>query len=134
MSEPLIDSLTLAAERRGDIAPAIMERFFALSPSAAALMEHMDSYMCGRMVEQVLLLLMEEGEQELEHYLSFEVGNHEAYGVLLPMYGQLFEAVRDTVREAAGAQWTDAHASAWQQKTGSLLDAISDASRLRYSA
>ena len=42
-------SLELYAERHGDMAPRVYNRFFELNPKAAALMEYPDEYMRRRM-------------------------------------------------------------------------------------
>ena len=43
------------------------------------------------------------------------------------MYEHLFEAVLETVTEAAGADWTDTYHTAWQARLNTLLHSIKEA-------
>ena len=52
------DSLALFAERHGDMAPRVDERFFELNPEAAALMEYRDKYLRGRVFVSMLELFL----------------------------------------------------------------------------
>ena len=49
-------SLALYAERIGDMAPFVYERFFELDKNAKALMAYSDEHMRGRMFASVLEL------------------------------------------------------------------------------
>jgi hypothetical protein len=40
------------------------------------------------------------------------------------MYAPLLEALRDTVRDALGEDWSTAMASAWERRVQTLLDEI----------
>lgn len=126
-SDRIVESLEIVAESAGDITPEVFRNYHRLCPASAQLMDHMDDYMRGRMMDQVLLLLMEEGAEELNSYLEFETRSHESYGVEPYMYENLFSAVVATVREAAGSAWTDAHQSAWDNRVALLLASISEA-------
>jgi len=83
--------------------------------------------MRGRMMAQVLMLLMEPGEAELESYLEFETDAHAAYGVELYMYENLLAAVHETVAEALNGSFTPAMASAFSARIDHLLRAIAAA-------
>ena len=113
---PIIESLEIVAEKAGDIAPAVIHRYHARCTDSALLMDHMDNYMLGRMLDQVFLLLMEEGTAELRNYLEFETMNHLSYGVENFMYDNLFDAVFETVRSIAGDTWSAEFESAWQAR------------------
>ncbi len=126
MTDPILDSFAVAAEREGDITQAVYRRYYQHSPEAESLMSHVDPYMQGRMMEEVLGLLMTVPEELPEHYLVFETSNHAAYGVAPALYRPLFEAVRDVVRAAAGAAWTAALDAAWSERIESLEARISD--------
>ena len=58
----ILAAMEQVAEKAGDIAPAIFARYFERCGDSRALMEHMDEHMLGRMMDQVLLLIMEPGE------------------------------------------------------------------------
>jgi hypothetical protein len=113
---PIIESLEIVAEKGGDIAPAVIHSYHARCTDSAVLMDHMDTYMLGRMLDQVFLLLMEEGTTELRNYLEFETMNHLSYGVENYMYDNLFDAVFETVRSVAGDTWSAEFESAWQAR------------------
>ena len=70
-------------------------------------MDHMDEHMLGRMMAEVLTVLMAEDVDSQRDYLNFEVGSHRAYGVLGSMYSGLMVAVRDAVRTVLGPAWND---------------------------
>jgi len=129
-SSHIIESLEIVAENAGDITERVFSNYHRLCPDSARLMDHMDNYMLGRMMDQVLLLLMEDGEAELSSYLEFETKSHESYGVEPYMYENLFDAVVSTVRDAAGSAWTDEFQSAWNGRIETLLNRISRAHEL----
>ena len=118
-------SLELAGEAAGDIVPEVFSRYYAACPEAADLMSHMDQHMQGRMLEEVLRLIMTEDYSEDDVYLNYEVTNHRlSYGVQNRMYPALLAALRDTVRAALGQGWTAAFAAAWDQRIQALLAEI----------
>ena len=118
-------SFELAAERIGDIVPPVYERYFARDPDAAALMAHMDELTLGRMLTEVVRLLMSTDYAEDSGYLDFEVKNHEwAYQVRARMYGELLLSVRETVADALGAEWNAAYARAWDARITELVKEI----------
>ena len=92
-------------------------------------MEHMDEYMRGRMMDQVLLLLMETDDEELNSYLNFETRNHISYGVTDDMYESLMSAVQDVIRESLGEDFTPQVEAGFKQRTDFLLSAIQTAAR-----
>lgn len=118
-------SLELAAETVGDIVPTVFERYYRDCPDAAELMSHMDQHMQGRMLDEVLRLVMTENYADDDVYLNYEVKNHRlSYGVQNSMYPALFAAVQGTVRDAVGARWSEEFESAWQHRLQSLLAEI----------
>lgn len=131
--DSIVESLELIAERAGDINPQILKRYFDKCPSAAQLMDHMDSYMLGRMLDQVLLLVMESDDAELENYLRFETASHHSYGVENTMYEKLFEAVFEVARDSCAESWNERYQEAWQLRLDTLLARIiaADAAYLR---
>jgi hypothetical protein len=120
----LHQSLEIAAERAGDIAATVYEAYFARCPESGELMRFVDLYMRGRMLESVFELLMADEMSDQFRYLQFEAKNHASYGVLPHMYENLLAAVRDTVREACGNDWTPAMAGAWNSRLDVLLRQI----------
>ncbi len=120
----ILQSFEIAAERAGDIAPAVYEAYFARCPESRELMRFLDIYMRGRMLDSLYELLMADEMSEQFRYLQFEATNHATYGVLPHMYQNLLAAVRDTVQEACGADWTRAMAAAWNSRLDVLLREI----------
>ena len=127
LEDPVVTSLEHLAERQDDVSREIHRRFTALCPESEALMSHMDDYMVGRMMQDVLVLLMTPPEDIDRHYLSFEVGSHRAYGVTPVMFRPLLEAVRDTVREQLGSDWSQRFQAAWEQRIAMLSVRIAGA-------
>lgn len=129
ISDPVTASLEIVAERQGDVTRPIIACYHADCPASAVLMDHMDEHMLGRMVDQVLLLLMPDGDDELDNYIAFETGNHDGYGVQPEMYDNLFNAVLKTIRDIVGDQWTSEIDAAWRARIehlGAKIKAASD--------
>lgn len=126
-SSRIIESLEIVAEHAGDITSQVFKNYHHACPESAKLMDHMDNYMLGRMMDQLLLLMMEEGEQELTAYLEFETRSHQAYGVQPHMYNNLFNALLTTVQKAAGPAWTGEYQKAWENRISTLLQRIAEA-------
>ena len=120
----IIAAMELVAEKAGDISPAIFKRYFERCEDSKALMEHMDEHMLGRMMDQVLLLLMESGEEELTSYIDFETSSHRSYGVKPYMYERLMLAVQDIMVQSLGSDFSPAMAEAFQSRIDDLLGAI----------
>jgi hypothetical protein len=125
--EAITRIMELVAERAGDITARVFERYFERSEASRALMDHMDEYMLGRMMAQVLLLLMDPDDEELAGYLEFETGTHVSYGVDAGMYRSLMAAVQDVIRESLGADFTADMQTALDARIEFLLDAINHA-------
>ena len=123
----VIESLERAAERVDDIAPRVYEHYFARCPDSAALMKLTDPHMRGRMIAEVLRLVMSADPEADRGYLRFETRTHETYGVAPNMYRHLFEGLREAVRETLGAEWSDAYADAWTLRLDELLGEIESA-------
>ena len=127
-NDPVLASLEALAETGKDITSDVYERFFTLRPDAEQSMEHTDTYMRGRMMEEVLQLLMTTPDQVSEKYLQFETENHtQSYGVDLALYQPLLEAVRDTVQSGLSPDWTDKCDRAWSERITALVSAITRA-------
>ena len=121
-ADPVYRSFEQVAETLGDLVEPVYSRYFARDPAAAALMSHMDVLTRGRMLEEVLRLLMSTDFDDDQGYLDFEIRNHQgAYQVEARMYGELLEAVRDTVADAIGSEWDEVTDSAWRSRIDGLL-------------
>jgi hypothetical protein len=125
MSDPVVHSLEIAAEREGDISQAVYDAYFSRCPGSEALMAHIDHIVRGRMLEEVFRLIMLDDYSSEQAYLNFEVDNHKnAYSVEPHMYENLLGALKDTVKEAVGESWDDAFDAAWSARINSLSHEI----------
>lgn len=111
-------SLELAAEQGGDIYPAIYDAYFERCVGSR------DIHMRGRMLDSLFELLLADDVAEQFAYLRFETKNHSSWGVQQHRYENLLTAVRDTVRNACGANWTPAMAARWDTHIEALVAEI----------
>jgi len=125
IQDQIIASLEIAAEKCGDITPAVYERYFEKSPDSKNLMAHIDHLVRGKMMEEVMRLLMEEDYSSEDEYLFFEMKTHEqAYSVIKAMYGSLLIAVWEVLREGVGEDWNEDFESAWQERIQALVQVL----------
>ncbi len=120
----ILQSFELAGELAGDISPRVYEAYFARCPESRDVMQLVDQYMRGRMLESVMLMLMDDSAEGQRDYIRFEARNHVSYGALPHMYENLLAAVRDTIRDALGAQWTQSMEAAWLTRLDDVLREI----------
>jgi hypothetical protein len=123
----ILAAMERVADKAGDIAPAIFARYFERCGESRALMDHMDEHMLGRMMDQVLLLIMEPGEEELTSYIEFETASHRSYGVQPHMYESLMRSVQDILARELGDEFTQEMNDALQGRVDYLLNEITAA-------
>ena len=123
--QPLLDSLETAATVAPNIYELAFNRYFELCPESAELLQHTDELMRGRMMEQVMSLLMDEDVENLDVYFKFEVSNHEGYGALLPMYAHLFQACKEVARSNNEQTWTEQAELVWDKQISVLTGLVS---------
>ena len=125
MSQEIIeDSLMRVAETSGDISPLVYERFYKASAVSEGLMSHIDDLARGKMMEEIIRLLLVEDMSAEAEYLDFEVKTHrEAYSVTEDMYEPLMQAVLSAIREGDD-QWTDEVDAAWQQRISAVMNSF----------
>lgn len=125
MSDVIYESLELLAERAGDITDQVYERYFTVDADSRELMAYVDPGQRGKMMDEILRLILVDDYSEEEGYLNWEVDNHEiAYSVKPEMYAPLFDALIDTVKSALGDDWSGQMEQAWQQRTEALKSEI----------
>lgn len=125
--EVIVQSFSDAAQTGQDITAKTYAAYFERCPGSDELMAHTDHRMRGRMMEEVLKLLMAEDLSSLGDYLRFETKTHEGYGVEPVMYHNLLLAVRDTVRELLGNGWGHDYERSWDGRIEYLAEHISSA-------
>jgi hypothetical protein len=119
MSDLISESLNACTV---DITGDVYQRFFAADPAAAELMDHSDQYMKGRMLQEVLELMLTD---DPANYLAWEVRNHVlSYDVDVAMYASLLDALQAALAAALGERWSASYAQAWEGRTALLLDRI----------
>ena len=111
------------AEAGVDITPQVFQEFEAATPDVSQHIGMMDAYMRGRMLEQVIKLLM--GETE-DGYLAFEVRTHQGYGANDAFYLSLFESVKQVVQEMSGGSWTEREDAAWDSTIERIVGEIGE--------
>lgn len=123
--QPLLDSLEAAAAAAPNIYELVFNRYFELCPESAELLQHSDELMRGRMMEQVMSLLMDEDVESLDVYFKFEVSNHEGYGALLPMYAHLFQACKEVTQANSDTQFSELTNGVWDDQIAVLIGLVS---------
>lgn len=124
-------SLEHIAERIDDLTPAVYARYFVRHPDARALFGHDDDdSLKGDMLSRLIVQIMDfaEGRTHPDIIVSW-ASDHIAYGVKLSMFPTMFEALEDTLRDVAGAVWTDEVHQAWKAQFDGLLALIEAAFR-----
>lgn len=123
----VVHSLELCAELDQDINDSVYQHFFDACPEAIALMGHSDEHMRGRMMTQVVELLMEDTNYQSGDYLDWEVENHvQAYAVSASMYSAFLPAVKAAMQQALGNQWHAEHETAWNERLTKMNTAIQE--------
>ena len=118
-------SLELYAERHGDMAPRVYERFFELNREAAALMEYSDEHMRGRMFASMVELFMSDEHLGPGGYLYWELENHiKAYSATTAMYESLFQSMRDVLDKDLGTDWRPEWQHAWSSRIARILQQV----------
>ena len=122
--QPLLETLESAAEAAPDIYELAFNRYFELCPESKELLQHSDELMRGRMMEQVMGLLMDDNAVELDIYFKFEISNHEGYGAAPHMYQHLFAACKEVTQTHSGDVWNASANESWDQQISVLLGLI----------
>lgn len=123
--ELLIESLEIASEKKGDLTQSIYDIYFEKCPESKELMWHVDQLVLGKMIAEVMRLLMLDDYDTESAYLEFETRTHrQSYGVLRHMYGNLMESITLSVQEAVGNDWNKNYQEAWRNRTTELLTAV----------
>lgn len=123
-NDRVVESFERAAEVAGDITPAVYEHFYLRCPAAREVTAHLDPHMKGRMLEEVIELLLQPPDAIDDAQLAFETSNHRSYGTDPSHYRPLLEAVRDSLREALGAEWSSEVDAAWTHRIEALTARI----------
>jgi len=111
-------SLELLAERCPDPTPLVYAKLFERQPQMKSqFWRDTDDAIKGEMLARTFSAILDfVGERRYaDMMIGTEMITHEGYDVPRQVFATFFGTVRDTVREALGADWTDAFDSAWAE-------------------
>ncbi len=119
------ESLELLVDESGEFNDELFKRFYELSPDAEGLMSHMDELMKGKMLEEVIRLLLVDDLDAESEYLDFEMKNHRtAYSVEHEMYRPFFETFHSTVKDFSPEGWRSEFDQAWQARIDEIVSTL----------
>lgn len=119
----ILDTLERAGEACADPAPLIYARLFALRPDFEDLfVMDSDGGVRGSMLETCFnaILGVTENNPTQRVIISSSRFAHDGYGVSAADFNLMFIAIRDTLRELIGADWTAETDAAWTQLLADL--------------
>lgn len=125
--DQVVESMEQASALDADITQAAYREFYQRCPQARELMQHVDPHMQGRMLSEVIELLLTPPEAINPAQMRFEVRNHAGYGVDLKQYRPLFEAVHHAVRALLADNWDQHLDDAWDQRIDALMAHVRNA-------
>jgi len=116
------DSLELVAERIGDPTPQVFTRLFAEFPDAEErFARDVNGSVRGEMLTMVFTVLMDPDGPYQANLVRTERVNHDGFGTPSHEFDRFFEIVRETCRDALGADWTPEIDAAWNTQIGRVL-------------
>lgn len=120
-AEMVANSLELVAERIGDPAPLVFARLFAEFPDAEErFARDVTGAVRGEMLAMVFGVLMDPDGPYQANLVKTERVNHDGFGTPSHEFDRFFDIVRDTCREALGAEWNDAFDAAWTRQIATV--------------
>lgn len=117
-AEAITASLELASERAGDLTPHVYARLFAAHPEMEAqFVRDTNGLVKGEMLARVFEMVLDfiDRGAYAAHMVQCEVVTHEGYGVPPDVFPLFFDTVVETLRDAAGPDWTPAMEAAWTE-------------------
>lgn len=115
-------SLERLADNNTDIFVKVHAAIAAKMPNMHAQMSHMDDRMRGRMLDQIVNLLLGDVHED---YLTFEVCMHHGYGAKLEEYQCLLDNIKDIIASELGSAWTSVQNDAWNSRIRTIVSDIS---------
>jgi len=116
-------TLELLANKVDDLTPYVYERFYARSPAGRSLLQDKPHFVHGKMLNELIQAVVDvaDGRTYLATLIETEVNNHNVWGVMAPMYEDLFVAFIDTVGDLLGDEFDAAAQQAWRTAFDALL-------------
>lgn len=116
-ADPIVRSLEIAAERCGDLTPAVYQRLFRDHPEMERLFwrDAETHAVRGEMLARVIDAILDfAGDRHYARALiQCEVITHEGYDVPPDVFGTFFRTVAETVQDVCGPDWDSAMSMAW---------------------
>jgi hemoglobin-like flavoprotein len=122
-AEAITASLEVASERAGDLTSRVYARLFAAHPEMEAqFVRYTNGLVKGEMLARVFEMVLDfiDRGAYAAHMVQCEVVTHEGYGVPPDVFPLFFDTVVDTLRDAAGPDWTAAMETAWAEALSQL--------------
>ena len=117
MTNPVLRSFELAAERCEDLTPLVYARLHREHPETPAMFRTQGSDLVkGSMLALTTEAILDfAGERSGKfRMIACEVSSHDAYGTPRELFFAFFGVIAATLRELLGADWSDEIDGAWQ--------------------
>ena len=116
MSNPVLRSFELAAERCEDLTPVVYARLHREHPETRAMFRTQGSDLVkGSMLALTTEAILDFAGDRSGKFrmIACEVSSHDAYGTPRELFFAFFGVIAATLRELVGAEWTDDMDKAW---------------------
>ena len=118
MTNPVLRSFELAAERCEDLTPLVYRRLFLDHPEAEAMFRREGGDLVrGSMLALAIDAMLDFAGERSGHFrmIECEVASHDAYGTPRKLFGEFFGVIADTARELLGDDWSPEMEQAWRK-------------------
>jgi hemoglobin-like flavoprotein len=127
VTNPVLRSFELAAERCEDLTPLVYARLHREHPETPAMFRTQGSDLVkGSMLALTTEAILDfAGERSGKfRMIACEVSSHDAYGTPRELFFAFFGVIAATLRELLGAEWSDEIDRAWQELLADIQELI----------
>ncbi len=127
MTNPVLRSFELAAERCEDLTPLVYARLHREHPETPAMFRTQGSDLVkGSMLALTTEAILDfAGERSGKfRMIACEVSSHDAYGTPRELFFAFFGVIAATLRELLGSEWSDEIDRAWQDLLAEVQELI----------
>jgi hemoglobin-like flavoprotein len=127
VTNPVLRSFELAAERCEDLTPLVYARLHREHPETPAMFRTQGSDLVkGSMLALTTEAILDfAGERSGKfRMIACEVSSHDAYGTPHELFFAFFGVIAATLRELLGAEWSDEMDRAWQKLLADIAELI----------
>src|ERR1700751_5681758 len=128
VTNPVLRSFELAAERCEDLTPLVYARLHREHPETPAMFRTQGSDLVkGSMLALTTEAILDfAGERSGKfRMIACEVSSHDAYGTPRDLFVAFFSVIAATLRELVGEDWSPQIDAAWQQLLAELQGVVS---------